>query len=615
MIKIDMVNFAKTPQRIIEEGTTFSIPIYQRLFTWTPDEINTLLEDLYDQFLKDKNEHYYIGLLTSTNRNELVDGQQRFTVATLFALVMREKYDKWGDFLKKDGEQRLTFIARKDDEKYLRSKIENSSDDHIVINNYMEAGIMAITDYLSNLKKQNTGDNNDVEFSKYVFEHLAFFIQKLPKGYSGRMLNKYFEAMNSTGRNLESHEILKVELLERAQTTESQDRYDNDTLVTMWNMSSRMNQTMFPFYDDKTRNEYQARIKQIQSKSYKFIKLETEQEKSRTILDVLKNPPTKRLSSDGKATGTMRSFLKFTDLLLQVLYIMLEEQNIYIPNKQKFFRPENLRNTFFEYQAYYRPEDFIKTLFLYRIILDWAVIRIDGEGDYDLAMTQKELSHLQQFEAMLFANSSRDTYYLWLPFLLKLVKEKECDEDFLLNQLKQRDNSVHKISSQELSYRNFDNYVFRRLDYYLWEEFMSDNSVNSDFICRDLSTDELKELKRAVSSYKFHQYNSVEHLHPQDESKQVEKWKKSNDDLDGSMTLNGFGNLALISSVFNSSQNNDSLNPKFGRIRDQISQKKLESIKLAIMYYEANGKSEMWTKEISKKHGEKMIEFLNKTYE
>lgn len=611
MIRIDMDNFAKTPQRIIKEGTTFSIPIYQRLFTWTPDEINTLLEDLHDQFLKDKNEHYYIGLLTSTNQNELVDGQQRFTVATLFALVMREKYDKWKDFLMKDGEQRLTFIARKDDENYLRSKIENCSNDNIVINNYMDAGITTITDYLSNLEKLNTEGNNAVEFSKYVFEHLAFFIQKLPEGYSGRMLNKYFESMNSTGRNLENHEILKVELLERAKITESQSQYD--TLVTMWNMSSRMNQTMFPFYDDKTRNEYQTRIKQIQSKSYKFY-LETEQEKSRTILEALKNPPTKKLSSDGKAIGTMRSFLKFPDLLLQVLYIMLEDQDIDIPNIQKFFKPEYLRKTFDNYKDYYSPEVFIETLFLYRIILDWAVIRIDGEGDYDLAMTQKELSHLQQYEAMLFANSSRDTYYLWLPFLLKLVKEQGCDENYLLNQLKQHDNSVHKIPSQELSYRNFDNYVFRRLDYYLWEEFMSDNFVDGNFICRNLSTDELKELKRAVSSYKFHQYNSVEHLHPQDESKQIEKWEKNNNDLEGSITLNGFGNLALISSTFNSSQNNDSLNPKFGRIRDQITQKKLESIKLAIMYYEANGKSEMWTKEISKKHGEKMIEFLNKTY-
>ena len=92
-----------------------------------------------------------------------------------------------------------------------------------------------------------------------------------------------------------------------------------------------------------------------------------------------------------------------------------------------------------------------------------------------------------------------------------------------------------------------------------------------------------------MKQYRFHQYNSIEHLHPRHENKQIVKWGDENGENDA---INGFGNLALISGSFNSTQSDDSLNPKFGRIRDLIYEGRLESIKLALMYFEADGKSE-----------------------
>ena len=51
------------------------------------------------------------------------------------------------------------------------------------------------------------------DFASYIFHNLCFFISNLPDGYSPRDLNKYFERMNASGKNLEQHEILKVKLL------------------------------------------------------------------------------------------------------------------------------------------------------------------------------------------------------------------------------------------------------------------------------------------------------------------------------------------------------------------------------------------------------------------
>lgn len=612
-----MESFAKTPLKIAEERVSFSIPIYQRLFSWTPNEIGILLSDLYAQFTKNRDEHYYIGLLTSTYNNELVDGQQRFTVLMLLAIAMREKYKLWEDFLLVDDQPRLNFTARKDDEAFLNATIHNN-DDNRHSNEYMQAGIQRIKDFL--------GDINDAyDFCKYVFEHTAFFIQKLPEGYSGRMLNKYFESMNSTGRNLENHEILKVELLERAQVEENEELYDR--LVNMWNLASRMNQTIFPMYEEK-RLEYKQIISEIYNGKYKFNSNIEDNEHSKSIISVINESSDYNPRINKKSNTSMHSFLKFTDFLLLILYMILEDKGIDINNKQDFFKPENLRKTFKNYADYYQPIDFIEDLFIYRIILDWAVIRVDDSYDYRLALSSSETSKLQQFEAMLYANTSRDTYYQWIPVILRFVRNNGDDEEPVLAMLKATDNKIHPFTINDdgvrpmiindFSFKKFNRYFYRRLDYYLWEYVVHGTYDHTQILSENLSQEENVELETAISSYKFHQYNSEEHLYPRDDDKQDPKnrWFNEHGKKDET-SINAFGNLALISGPFNSSQGYDALDRKFGSIRDQIKQKKLESIKLALMYYNAHGKSENWTageNGTSKKHGELMFEFLKNTY-
>ena len=69
----------------------------------------------------------------------------------------------------------------------------------------------------------------------------------------------------------------------------------------------------------------------------------------------------------------------------------------------------------------------------------------------------------------------------------------------------------------------------------------------------------------------------------------------------------------MISSSFNSLQQNDSIGVKFARLRDtQIPQKNLESIKLLLMFKCAGGSDESeWTVKAMQDHGEKMLKLLN----
>ena len=84
---------------------------------------------------------------------------------------------------------------------------------------------------------------------------------------------------------------------------------------------------------------------------------------------------------------------------------------------------------------------------------------------------------------------------------------------------------------------------------------------------------------------------------------------KKENSLNKSFTTNNFVKK------FNLTQSDNALALKFARVKDQISKEaKLESIKLALMYYSANQNEENWTIETMKKHEELMVTILEKSY-
>ena len=52
-----------TPEIVVNEDLTFSIPLYQRLFAWGEKQVEGLLKDLYEHF-KLGECPYYLGLLS-----------------------------------------------------------------------------------------------------------------------------------------------------------------------------------------------------------------------------------------------------------------------------------------------------------------------------------------------------------------------------------------------------------------------------------------------------------------------------------------------------------------------------------------------------------------------
>ena len=117
-----------TPSTLTTQDLFFTIPIYQRLFEWNVEHIDTLLSDLKKEYEQtDGRGDYYIGMLTETQAHELVDGQQRFTVMMLLGSVLQTYDEAWTEFLAPNQKVRLAFSSRPNDDLYLLSLIEQSS--------------------------------------------------------------------------------------------------------------------------------------------------------------------------------------------------------------------------------------------------------------------------------------------------------------------------------------------------------------------------------------------------------------------------------------------------------------------------------------------------------
>ena len=191
--------------RLLNEDT-YAIPLYQRNFAWTYDEIEQLLNDVADAFQEDR-DNYYIGTLVVNKENDIfkiIDGQQRTTALNLIALALKHEFGF--DRLKAVN---LTFPARKKSNKniqdlFAKKKIVEGDE------NELTRGYGHAKDALKKVLEERRLDPQS--FVDYLFENVIIFRNVLPEDLD---LNLYFERFNSRGEQLEAHEILKAQMMSK----------------------------------------------------------------------------------------------------------------------------------------------------------------------------------------------------------------------------------------------------------------------------------------------------------------------------------------------------------------------------------------------------------------
>lgn len=212
----------------VEEAFTnfaYNIPDYQREYVWREKEVNKLLEDIYEEYTKEKSSEYFIGSIVCQKNDreiEVIDGQQRLT--TLFICLCafkklleqdKQYYDtiqKWLFSTKINDQGQImesyNLILQYEDtsdllkqilqEKEIKENLRNSA------KRIYEAYQFALNYFKINL--ENNGKSELIKFLGY-FSKKVNFIQIETPSISDAL--KIFETINERGVGLNPMDLLK----------------------------------------------------------------------------------------------------------------------------------------------------------------------------------------------------------------------------------------------------------------------------------------------------------------------------------------------------------------------------------------------------------------------
>ena len=581
--------------RLLNEDT-YAIPLYQRNFAWTYDEIEQLLNDVADAF-QEKRDNYYIGTLVVNEENDLfkiIDGQQRTTALNLIALALKHEFGF--DRLKAVN---LTFPARKKSNDNIQKLFINekiSEDDE----NELTRGYRHAKDALKKVLGERQLEPQP--FVDYLFNKVIIFRSILPKDLD---LNLYFERFNSRGEQLEAHEILKAQMMAKFGT----DQEMAQKFARIWDACAEFDKPVSSQFKmrRKRADDFQERERIFgwHFTNYSFHNIYDDidfyQSERRKLSDILGKTINEKNTEVEKDFGDYTQVIDFPTFLLHVLAIwegkninevQLDDKKLLalfdIKNKNKtwiiefsefllkikhIFDNYIVRNSNMDSSSRNKDEWFLQkgTYYEYqpngKAKEHYIVEERFTKNTFSDSEMNKNIILLQSMFAVTFT-ANRDSRWLYesLRFLFNHIEELDQPEfgsyfkDFLeIMAVRYAEGRLFTEEDMLKKYGDIPVYAFNFVDYILWK-----------------NREELGRKYKGVKfdHFKFAYRRSIEHWFPQHPNSD-EKIEKMDDQF-----LHSFGNLCIIT---------DSQNSKFGNLVPSAKYKQWEgifdrqSLKLQIM--------------------------------
>ena len=580
--------------RLLNEDT-YAIPLYQRNFAWTYDEIEQLLNDVADACQENRdNYNYYIGTLVVNKENDLfkiIDGQQRTTALNLIALALKHEFGF--DRLKAVN---LTFPARKKSNENIRDLFAKKKilegDENELIRGYRHA-----KDALKKVLEERQLDPQS--FVHYLFEKVIIFRSTLPEDLD---LNLYFERFNSRGEQLEAHEILKAQMMSKF----GEDQEMAQKFAKIWDACAEFDKPVIKTFQIRSRpKDTDEEGEKIFGKEFTNFKLDSVFEKIRvkkieqqSLLNAITQTKyeSSSLVNNGADISNYTTVIDFPTFLLQVFFIMEGSNETTFDDKKllKIFEIERRDREWVQQfgQLLLTMKHIFDTLIVKNVQLEneteWQIkrgryetyqrneIRINYQKN-TFDNLNKNIILLQSMFAVTFT-ANRDSRWLYeiLQFLFNHIEELNQTEfasqfkDFLekmaVRYAKERLFIEYKSIKK---YGAIPVYAFNFVDYVLWK-----------------NREELKKEYKDINfdHFKFAYRRSIEHWYPQNPNGH-----------DGERQLpaeflHSFGNLCIIT---------DSQNSRFG---NSYPEAKLEQWEREGIFHRQSLKLQMMAKITSKKN-------------
>lgn len=572
--------------RLLNEDS-YAIPLYQRNFAWTYDEIEQLLNDVADAFQENRDNYYYyyIGTLVVNKEKDIfkiIDGQQRTTALNLIALALKHEFGF--DRLKAVN---LNFPARKKSNEniqklFIKQKI--SEDDE----NELTRGYGHAKDALKKVLEER--QLNPQSFVDYLFENVIIFRSILPEDLD---LNLYFERFNSRGEQLEAHEILKAQMMAKF----GEDQEMAQKFARIWDACAEFDKPVSSQFKmrRKRADDFQERERIFgwHFTNYSFHNIYEDidfyQNERRKLSDILGKTINEKNIEVEKGFGHYTQVIDFPTFLLHVLAIwegkdtsevQLDDKKLLalfdIKNKNKtwiiefsefllkikhIFDNYIVRNSNMDSSSRNKDEWFLQkgTYYEYqpngKAKEHYIVEERFTKNTFSDSEINQNIILLQSMFAVTFT-ANRDSRWLYeiLQFLYRHIEELNDQEfgDYFKEFLEKMavTYAEERLFTEDRRIKNYGAipvYAFNFVDYVLWKN--------------------REELKKAYDvkfeDFKFAYRRSIEHWFPQHPNSD-ERVEKMDDQF-----LHSFGNLCIIT---------DSQNSKFGNLVPSAKYKQWEGI-------------------------------------
>jgi hypothetical protein len=650
----------------LNNNVHLQIPLYQRLYVWGVKEIKLFIEDISEAF-EDEQQSYYIGNMMFANNTEaeriiidLIDGQQRFTTLWLMSIILSKQNKDLKNFAFVNNEPRLSFTSRDNVNNFFKQLREHSIDvfkkenihygTHFGTNdnkNEIEPLIDGISNIYNSLIqviiKHDWHEDSLTRFGDYILKNLVMVQTTVP---SKNNLNQIFESLNSGGKQLENHQILKSRFLKVLRDSNLLEEVI-DVLVYKWEASSKMNlyleRSVYSVTSETWGNiidsqVYEKGFESNQSKDYfKLKNYITNTREPINLLSILKDEPESNIKESRKQSEDSRSIISFSQLLLHTLrvYNLVNKIDVSIPVDSK-----NLLKYFDTKKGEFASEEnvikFIDLLFELRFLFDKYVIRWTFEDDdsqeslllkkvsYNYTEKDKSISVQRLFrqserelslaQSVLHIVQESKTQYWLTPFLYFLY------DKYNRRNVIERYNA--SIDSATLFIENLDNFFYcqRNENSNLSQlSFEKDMSVFENETIGDINyiSEKLERLsgtfffrywfykteyliwkyrgdfKNLIPEHEFELWNkykitfktSIEHIYPQSKGgfeNETERALYINED--NPILKDYFGNLVLLTVNENSEYGALEVNEKKIKFKLKLGKNSIDSLKSSLIF-------------------------------
>lgn len=541
-------NSQKNTETILGKNTKYIIPIYQRPYSWTEEQIKKLISDIFLGYWgSDGNiikEPMFIGTMQLTekdlesNEQQIIDGQQRLSTFLILLKILKIKFpdSKELDSIQLDWlETKVNNGTQQKDFNQLLSFHtfeEFNANQNIYVDNALI--IKCILDDLL-LEGQKIVENESEEqfnaddFTNYILSKIYFIVIETRASLSKTL--QIFDAINTTGLDLNGGDIFKLRMYEYL--CDQNKEVDEETKINFFEQISGLYEKI-----DLVNKEYNNEVTNIFEvlEIYKYI-LVAKYDLPKSLYFYETNRFFEELFDSISNTNRLENFKSLKE---KGLVISLDELENIINSKLQWF---------LIYRDISSAEDACAWHFIwwsrysrYHVLAYLYVFKFKKEEYFTSKLFQflRQLSKLFIIYSIRFQKLKSEIYYTFMYEVLNTLINKSSEELVILINSKIGKIENHKewydiedILNGDITYNRKLKDIVCRVSAMLEENYTS-NDIN---ICNNL-------FKPPIDIEHIQSYNDIE------VEKREDVWYEWGEDI------NSLGNLMILEQDINRSISN-----------------------------------------------------------